>query len=137
MVEEDQEFQNLSKADEEAFKDTLLAHRDSVKSGVRGNNRSAGQDYRTTVDLVNNEVCDPFHAMIQILTDLSQLSSLSERTGACAVAFFSRGHLDDTFEPNWIATPNAVDFVKDSLAMGPWDISRMLEQWACSLARCK
>jgi hypothetical protein len=76
MVDEDEELQNFSKADEQAFKDNLLAHHDSIKSGVRGNNRSAGQDYRTTVGLVNNEVYDPFHGMIQILTDFPVVPSL-------------------------------------------------------------
>ena len=60
-----------------------------------------------------------------------QITALSERTGAAVVAFFSRSNLEDTYEPNWICTPNASDFTQDALKYGMWDISRLLEQWAC------
>ena len=59
---------------------------------------------------------------------------LSERTGAAVVAFFSRSHLEDTFEPNWICSPNAGSFSQEALNYGMWDISRLLEQWACAKA---
>src|SRR5271168_3141234 len=41
-----------------------------------------------------------------VLTD-SKISALSERTGVAAVCFFSRTHLEDSFEPNWICSPNS------------------------------
>jgi hypothetical protein len=60
---------------------------------------------------------------------------LSERTGAAVVAFFSRSHLEDTFEPNWICSPNAANFSQEAMDYGMWDISRLLEQWACAKAK--
>jgi hypothetical protein len=64
-----------------------------------------------------------------------QISALSERTGAAVVAFFSRSTLEDTFEPNWICSPNASNFSQEAMNYGMWDISRLLEQWACAKAK--
>lgn len=64
-----------------------------------------------------------------------QINALSERTGAVAVAFFSRSHLEDTFEPNWICSPNAATFSQEAMSYGMWDIARLLEQWACAKAK--
>ena len=64
-----------------------------------------------------------------------QISALSERTGAAVVAFFSRSNLEDTFEPNWICSANAANFSQEAMSYGMWDISRLLEQWACAKAK--
>src|SRR5271168_2740333 len=64
-----------------------------------------------------------------------QISALSDRTGAAVVAFFSRSNLKDTFEPNWICSPNAANFSQEAMSYGMWDISRLLEQWACAKAK--
>jgi hypothetical protein len=64
-----------------------------------------------------------------------QINALSERTGAAVVAFFSRSTLEDTFEPNWICSPNASLFSQEALNYGMWDISRLLEQWACAKSK--
>jgi len=60
---------------------------------------------------------------------------LSERTGAAVVAFFSRSNLEDTFEPNWICSENTANFSQEAMNYGMWDISRLLEQWACAKAK--
>ena len=39
-------------------------------------------------------------AFIQQTSQQLQISALSERTGAAAIAFFSHSNLEDTFEPN-------------------------------------
>jgi hypothetical protein len=72
--------------------------------------------------------------MFNLLT-VFQIDALSERTGAVVIAFFSRAHIEDTFEPNWIASENAVNFTRDALGQGMWDVARLLEQWACSKAK--
>jgi hypothetical protein len=64
-----------------------------------------------------------------------QISALSDRTGAAVVAFFSRSNLEDTFEPNWICSANAANFSQEAMSYGMWDISRLLEQWACAKAK--
>ncbi|KAF8798251.1 hypothetical protein BYT27DRAFT_7218520 [Phlegmacium glaucopus] len=58
-----------------------------------------------------------------------------ERTGAAVVAFFSRSHIEDMFEPNWICTPNATNFTQDTLNYSMWDITQLFEQWSCSKAK--
>lgn len=47
-----------------------------------------------------------------------QISALSERTGAAAIAFFSHSNLEDTFEPNWICFPYAETSLKRQWTMG-------------------
>lgn len=54
------------------------------------------------------------------------------RTSAAAVCFFSRGHLQDTFKPNWICTENASRFSRDVLDKDMWDVTQLFEQWCCT-----
>src|ERR1700678_664013 len=63
--------------------------------------------------------------------------ALSARTGAAAVCFFSRGHLQDTFTPNWICTENASRFSRDVLDKDMWDVTRLFEQWCCTKGKSK
>ena len=72
--------------------------------------------------------------MFNLLT-FFQITALSEQTGAVVIAFFSCMHIEDTFEPNWIASENAVNFTRDVLGHGTWDVAHLLEQWACSKAK--
>src|ERR1700678_2903901 len=58
--------------------------------------------------------------------------ALSARAGAAAICFFSRGHLQDTFKPNWICTENASRFSRDVLDKDMWDVTRLFEQWCCT-----
>jgi len=72
--------------------------------------------------------------MFNLLT-FFQITALSERTGAVVITFFSHAHIEDTFEPNWITSENAVNFTQDALGHGMWDVAHLLEQWACSKAK--
>ena len=84
---------------------------------------------------INEEVRGCFILLYYFSVNPRQISALSERTGAAAVAFFSHSHLKDTFEPNWICSPNAANFSQDAMSYGMWDIARLLEQWACAKAK--
>lgn len=120
LVVADTNARDLDDEEKKELLDELIAHRKLKQAGARPSNRSATTDYRGVVDNLTTE-----------------FQRLSDRTGACAVAFLSRGHLDDTFEPVYICSPNAGNFVNDVLTMGPSDVARLLEQWACSVARSK
>lgn len=134
LVKEDSTYDNLSKEAEEEMKNELLSYRELKKKGARTTNKSAAQDYRSVCGSLNDEVCQPSPSMFNLITVI-QISALSERTGAVVVAFFSRSHIEDTFEPNWIASENASNFTQDALGHGMWDVARLLEQWACSKAK--
>lgn len=98
-MENDANMQGLAKAQQKELKEELLSHRTLKTMGSRPSNRSAALDYRTTVEKLNTEVSDlVMHLFLAHAT--TQMTNLSERTGALAIAFFSRGHLDDDFEPN-------------------------------------
>ncbi|KAF8816259.1 hypothetical protein BYT27DRAFT_7067379, partial [Phlegmacium glaucopus] len=120
LVKDDPDLQDLSKAQEMELRDELLSAREQKRLGARPSNRSAAQDYRCQIEQLNNEI-----------------TSLSERTGAAAVCFFTRTSLEDTFEPNWICSPNAANFTEDSLSRNMWDIARLFEQWACTKAKVR
>lgn len=111
----------------------VLGHRELKKIGARSTNKSAAQDYRAQMIHMNAEVrCYHYHSLA---VHTVQISALSERTGAAVVAFFSRSNLEDTFEPNWICSPNASTFSQEAMNYGMWDISRLLEQWSCAKAK--
>ena len=54
---------------------------------------------------------------------------MADRTGNYGFAFFTRGHLDDTSIPEWIATAGIEKFLVDVLKMHPDDIVRAFEHW--------
>ena len=134
LIKEDSSYHNLTKEQEEEMKNELLSFREMKKKGARTTNKSSAQDYRSVCGNMNDKVSQPSPSMFNPVT-VFQISALSERTGAVVVAFFSRSHIEDTFEPNWIATENAVNFTRDALGHGMWDVARLLEQWACSKAK--
>lgn len=132
LVNDDADMQRLTLEEQEELKDELVAHRSLKTEGARPSNRSAALDYRTTVERINTEVrASTTLIPFPLLNLCIQMTNLSERTGALAIAFFSRGHLDDDFEPNWAATLNATNFLQESLTLTPWDVARQLEQWGC------
>ena len=57
------------------------------------------------------------------------MSGLADRTGIYGFGFFTRGHLDDTAIPEWIATPGVEKFIIDVLKMDPDDIAHAFEHW--------
>lgn len=54
---------------------------------------------------------------------------LANCTGNYGFAFFTRGHLDDTTIPEWIATPGVKKFLTDVLKMDPNNVIRAFEHW--------
>ena len=134
LIKEDSTYDNLTKEQEEEMKNELMSFRNLKKKGARTTNKSSAQDYRSVCGNLNDEVSQPSPSMFNLLT-VFQISDLSERTGAVVIAFFSRSHIEDTFEPNWIASENAMNFTQDALGHGMWDVARLLEQWACSKAK--
>ena len=134
LIKGDTTYDNLTNEQEEEMKNELLSFREMKKKGARTTNKSSAQDYRSVCGNMNDEVSQTSSSMFNFLT-IFQISALSERTGAVVVAFFSRAHIEDTFEPNWIASENAVNFTWDALGHSMWDVARLLEQWACSKAK--
>ena len=138
LIKGDSTYDDLTKEQEVELKNELLSFRELKKKGARTTNKSSAQDYRSVCGSMNDEVSQPLtsSSMFNLLTGtVFQISALSDRTGAVVVAFFSRSHIEDTFEPNWIASENAVNFTQDALGHGMWDVARLLEQWACSKAK--
>ncbi|KIJ91094.1 hypothetical protein K443DRAFT_135562 [Laccaria amethystina LaAM-08-1] len=120
LVKDDPDLQNLSKAQEAELREELTASREEKKRGARPTNRSAAQDYHRHLEWFNDEI-----------------NSLAACTGAAAVCFFTRTSLEDGFEPNWICSPNAANFAEDSLGRNMWDITRLFEQWACTMSKVR
>ena len=65
----------------------------------------------------------------------SQLRNLSERTGMCGLAFFTRTHIHDSAMPTWVDSDDAVAFVSEVLDLDPMDFLTKFEQWACTRAK--
>lgn len=57
------------------------------------------------------------------------MHGLADRSGSYGFAFFTRGHLDDTAIPEWVATPGVEKFFIDVLKMDPNDLVRAFEHW--------
>jgi hypothetical protein len=133
LVKDDAAYDNLTMEEEDRMKKDVLELRDQKKIGARPTNKSAAQDYRAQMTTMNNEA--RFHSSHSLTINPLQITALSERTGAAVVAFFSRSSLEDTFEPNWICSANAANFSQEAMKYGMWDISRLLEQWACAKAK--
>lgn len=63
---------------------------------------------------------------------LLQLRNLSERTGMCALAFFTCTHIHDNSMPTWVDSDDAIAFVSEVLDLDPMDFLAKFEQWACA-----
>ena len=57
LVKEDPAFKILTKEEEEELHNELDDFREQKKTGARPSNKSASQDYRSTVDMLNDKVC--------------------------------------------------------------------------------
>ena len=66
---------------------------------------------------------------------LLQLRNLSERTGMCALAFFTCTHIHDASMPTWVDSDDAIAFVSEVLGLDPMDFLTKFEQWACARSR--
>lgn len=67
-----------------------------------------------------------------VVLKLLQLRNLSERTGMCGLAFFTRTHIHDNTMPTWVDSDDAVAFVSEVLDLDPMDFLAKFEQWACA-----
>ncbi|KAK0231662.1 hypothetical protein EDD85DRAFT_793326 [Armillaria nabsnona] len=117
LVKDDIEMENWSKETQEKMIQRVREIRAIKAQGARVSNHAAAMDYRKTIDRVEQE-----------------LSNLVPRTGAMAIALFTRAHVDDTFAPDIFASSGAEGFVREILRMDPLDLVRKFEQWACSRA---
>lgn len=131
LVDNDPSMQDLSEAKQKEYIDDLLLHRDTTRTGARSSNNAAAADCRTCITNVTTEVRAP-GIFFGVDLKLLQLRNLSERTGMCALAFFTRTHIHDNTMPTWIDSDDAVAFVSEVLDMDPMDFLTKFEQWACA-----
>lgn len=138
LIKEDDGLQNLSEEQIRVLKDALLEKRALQAVGSRASNRAAALDVYGTMERINEEVNTCFnYPMKSALTRSVQFEHLSERTGMQGIILVSRGHVDDTFEPFWLTTDNAIDFFNDTMGKNPWDLLRQFEYWICSRSKSK
>ncbi|EKM77184.1 hypothetical protein AGABI1DRAFT_11786, partial [Agaricus bisporus var. burnettii JB137-S8] len=112
-VKADPAFENLSEEREKELINALEEEKSVKRTGARISNRAATLDYQSTIERVQQE-----------------LTSLSVRTGIVAFAFFSRSHINDTMQPEWISTPGALDFLPDTMRTTAGEMGRKFELWA-------
>ncbi|KAH7904274.1 hypothetical protein BJ138DRAFT_1019348 [Hygrophoropsis aurantiaca] len=115
LIKNDPAMQNLDSDQEESFINELNEFRKLQKFGMRANNAAAARDMLSTLD----NVCKALDSMVR-------------RTGGYAIFFATRGHVNDTSEPTWHGTDNAMDFFEDVLDLEPDEVCRKFEQWACT-----
>ena len=53
------------------------------------------------------------------------------------LAFFTRGHINDSTLPSFIDTDNALAFFTEVLHLDPDEVSGKFELWACSKEKSK
>ncbi|KAJ7084528.1 hypothetical protein B0H15DRAFT_949931 [Mycena belliarum] len=111
-------LQPISKNEKARMVAQLEADRTTRRVGVRSNNLSAGADSRAVASRVQEEFMNLF-----------------ERTGTRAVAFFSRGHVDDAFLPTYAESGGSMDFYLQSTKMAGLDLLRRYELWCCNQER--
>jgi len=131
LVDDDTSLQNLSEAKRDQFIEDLQLHRDTKKMGARSSNNAAAADCRTCITNITAEVCTPW-MIFRVELMLLQLRNLSEQTGMCALAFFTRTHIHDNTMPTWVDSDDAIAFVSEVLDIDPMDFLAKFEQWACA-----
>jgi hypothetical protein len=131
LVNNDTSMQNLSETQQKEYIDDLQLHRDTKKTGARSSNNAAAADCRTSITNVTTEVLTPW-IIFWVELKLLQLRNLSERTGMCALAFFTRTHINDNTMPTWVDSDDAVAFLSEVLDIDPMVFLAKFEQWACA-----
>ena len=131
LVDDDDTMQNLSEAKQKDYIDNLQLHRDTKKTGARSSNNAAAADCRTCITNVTTEVRTRW-IIFWVDLKLLQLRNLSEQTGMCALAFFTRTHIHDNTMPTWVDSDDAVAFLSEVLDIDPMDFLAKFEQWACA-----
>ncbi|KAF7785029.1 hypothetical protein Agabi119p4_1194 [Agaricus bisporus var. burnettii] len=114
-VRDDATLQNLSKERSDELIRLLEAERSVKKTGARVSNRAAAHDYRVTIGRIGEE-----------------LANLESRTGATGFAFFSRTHINDSMQPEWVSASDALEFLPESMQTSAGEMGRKLELWACN-----
>ncbi|KAJ7439665.1 hypothetical protein FB451DRAFT_1569846 [Mycena latifolia] len=100
------------------LKAQLQSKRHLKRVGMRSNNLSAAADARAVATRVQEEFMNLF-----------------ERTGTRAVAFLSRGHVDDAFLPTYAESGGSMDFFLQSTKTPGLDLLRRYELWCCNQDR--
>lgn len=77
-----------------------------------------------------------FFLIFLVELKVPQLRNLSECTGMCALAFFTRTHIHDMSMPTWVDSDDAVAFISEVLNLDPMDFLAKFEQWACARTKC-
>jgi hypothetical protein len=131
LVDDDPSMHNLSDAKQKEYIDIHQDHRDVKTTGARSSNNAAAADCRECITKVSTEVCTLLNH-IWVTLKLLKLRNLSERTGVCALAFFTRTHIYDSAIPSWVDSDDAVAFVSEVLNLDPMDFLTKFEQWACA-----
>ena len=131
LVDDDTAMQDLSEEKQKEYINDLQLHRTTKITGARSSNNAAAADCRTSITNVTTEVRTPW-IIFWIVLKLLQLRNLSERTGMCALAFFTRTHIHDNTMPTWVDSDDAVAFLTEVLEIDPMDFLGKFEQWACA-----
>ncbi|RXW12151.1 hypothetical protein EST38_g13701 [Candolleomyces aberdarensis] len=115
-LDEDEDLQNLDSEQEAELIEELLAHRNSKKRGARANNKAAASDATAVGTAIHQEILN-----------------LYERTGARALLFITRGHINDTIVPMWASSGDTQAFIHDVLGMTAVEFGQKLELWSCTV----
>ncbi|KAJ7451072.1 hypothetical protein FB451DRAFT_1145862 [Mycena latifolia] len=100
------------------LKAQLQSKRHLKRVGMRSNNLSAAADARAVATRVQEEFMNLF-----------------EWTGTRAVAFLSRGHVDDAFLPTYAESGGSMDFFLQSTKTPGLDLLHRYELWCCNQDR--
>jgi hypothetical protein len=92
LIAENPNYQNFTIEEKEKLKQDVLELYEQKKVGAHPTNKSAAHDYHAQMMRINDEVHCCFISYYFFVNPL-QISALSERTGAAAVAFFSCSNL--------------------------------------------
>ncbi|KAF7965152.1 hypothetical protein HWV62_45392 [Athelia sp. TMB] len=92
----------------------LITHRETKKTGVRANNRSASMDI--------NAVCE---------RATTELDNLADRTGYSAFFLGARNSVNDAMPPIFHGSGDAEKFFSECFGKTNWEVAKLFEQWLC------
>ncbi|KAJ7066290.1 hypothetical protein C8F01DRAFT_1079919 [Mycena amicta] len=106
---------SLTEEEKAALLEQLAESKHVKEHGVRATNRAVALDAMQTANQVGRV-----------------LIALRARTGVRAIAFFTRGHVEDTSAPCIVDSGDAKDFFPDVLKTSSLDVARKFELWSCT-----
>jgi rhodanese-related sulfurtransferase len=131
------EWQSLSKEEQEAYRDILEEHRDEVKSGRVKTNVVAARESKNIMERVTTSVRPLVVLLLGIILIHLQLNELYDQTGGATLLLHCRGHLDSAIVPRYYASPIANtrtdDFCLENLSIDINDLLRSFEAWATNI----